>query len=189
MERPIALGAKGSGYRRLALALLCGLGAVTSMGCERQDSGKCLSADCETDDDHPPGTAQACQLETFEGPLTGTCIPYVDAGWHTALVKMAFPEQGALDCPDTAPFAGMAGQEIPAGDTEPRLVIACSVNPLPRCPSVIFGCVPEEVDYPPCVLQSGSQRCPDPYPIPTAVQQPGAGGEVTVCCEAPEAPQ
>jgi hypothetical protein len=112
------------------------------------------------------------------------CIPHVDAGWHTALVRMAYPEEGPLHCPASAEWAGLWGEEITDNGAEPRRVIGCSVLPLATCGSTNWACVPFEEDYPACIHQARPQDCPEPYDAETPEEQQGDGGEVTVCCRA-----
>jgi hypothetical protein len=149
---------------------------------------ECYGGDetCEEPPDLPPGV-QSCDLHSFEGSPTGQCIPYVDAGWHTSLVKMAHLPKSQLRCPPSAPFAGFTGVEIPENGSEPRNVIGCSVNPLATCSSLSFACVPFEEDYSACVNQADNRDCQyGYYKVKTTVEEDGVGGQITVCCPLPE---
>ena len=120
-----------------------------------------------------------------ESECDGLCVPYMDSTWDMALVGMETPDRDPLRCPEVAPFAGMSGKEILQARGSARNVLACNVNPRPTCSSDAFVCVPFDPHFAPCILQPGDQICPDPYSLPTFVQN-AAGHTVTVCCEDPE---
>jgi len=145
------------------------LGASLVAGCGWQGAGPCKGEDC------PPADSQC----------DGLCVPYMDSTWDMALVGMELPDRNPLRCPSVAPFAGMSGKEIPLSRGPARDVLACNVNPRPTCASDAFVCVPFDPQFAPCILQPGDQLCPDPYSLPTFVEN-AAGYTITVCCEDPE---
>lgn len=172
-----------------ASAAGCGFSGPPSCA-DRDAAGDC---DPTIDDpggavDLPEGTLE-CDLYPVEGSATGQCVPYVDAGWHTMLARMAYLPKSQLRCPESAPNAGLYGVEIPDGPEEPRRVIGCSVNPLSTCPTPATACVPFEPDYQACLVQSGVHTCQeDYYPQRTSVEEDGLGAEVTVCCRSSDGP-
>lgn len=172
-----------------AIALI----ALSTAGCRNTGLGYCSQAgapdDCEVlIEDLPPGTLTCDTSPAVESPL-GTCVPYVDAGWHTVLARMAFLPKHLLTCPESAPNAGLYGVEIPETGAMPRRVVGCSVNPYSSCPSPGLTCVPFELDYAACITQSGPHDCPDDYPQRTSVEEDGLGAEATICCRPPPQPE
>lgn len=163
----------------LLASVLAGCGPGVGSTCDEHEA-------CEMPE-RSPGV-QGCDLRSFQGSPEGVCIPLVDAGWHTALVRMTFLPKAALRCPPSAPFAGLWGLEVTRPGGVPRRVIGCSVNPLATCAALSFACVPFEEGYPACIHQDGPQVCPDTYPVETRVEKDGEGGDVTVCCPAEGAP-
>jgi hypothetical protein len=190
------LGFAKNGTTRFALLLplvpllLCAAGSVLLLGCELSGSRECNPGDdCETSVEEPPFGTMICHLPEQEASLIGICIPYVDAGWHTALVRMAYPEEGELTCPESAKWPGLWGAELTAPNVERRNVIGCSVQPSTTCGHLSMACVPREEDYPPCVLQANQNSCPGsdsaliPYTVLTKVEPYGGGDPTTVCCQ------
>lgn len=150
----------------LSFGFLCG-GVVA--GCGREPVTRCVPDNCP-----PP-----------EPECDGVCVPYMDSTWDMALVGMAPESRVPLHCPESAPFAGLSGKEIPPPRSAARSVLACNVNPRPTCSSSAFVCVPFDPLFAPCILQPGAQICPDTYSLPTTVQSV-AGHTITICCEDPE---
>lgn len=141
---------------------------------------------CEDPEDDIPPAVQTCDLHNFQGSPIGQCIPYVEAGWDTSLVKMAHLPKHQLHCPGS--FAGFIGVELPVDNTPPRNVIGCTVHPLATCSSLSHACVPFEEGYDACINQSDAGECMAPYSRQTIVEQDGTSGLMTVCCRDPEEP-
>ena len=151
------------------------------------DRWSCDDPTCEPEpEDVPPGV-QACDLHTFDEAPEGICIPHVDAGWHTALVRMVPRDAPPPHCPPSAAWVGLWGEEIVRYGAEPRRVIGCSVLPLATCDSLNWACVPYERDYPPCVLKDAQRECPAAYPRSTQVEPDGSAEPTLVCCADPPA--
>lgn len=158
--------------------------ASTALGCI-SPLESCNEGDTCAEEVEDPPLAIQCDLHAFHGSPVGQCVPYVEATWDMALVRMAHIPKHQLHCPDSAPFSGFSGVELPERNAAPRNVIACTVNPLATCPSLAFACVPFEEDYPACVVQSGSLACPPEYDhIETTVD--AEGDTKTVCCREPQ---
>jgi len=178
---PFAAFLRHPGLALLTLVAAMGSALVPSCGWSHyvdcEDTAGCESS--------PTEPLQSCDLDLFDRTILGFCTPYVGPGWHTALVKMVPQDQGMPRCPLSARWTGLQGQEVLSGRQAPRLVVGCSVNPLPTCNSLSLACVPHEVGYPPCVLQSGPATCPVPYPHKTTVTPSGGGPPATVCCGPP----
>jgi hypothetical protein len=135
----------------------------------------------------PPGTL-TCALNVTDNPPLGICVEYLDNGWHMGLFRMAYLPKEQLDCPASAPNAGLRGEEVTLDGSTPLQVIGCSINPFASCGSPGLACVPFEIDYPACISQDGPQRCPIEYPEWTTIEKDGPGGEATVCCARPRRP-
>ncbi len=189
MKRAAMQAGEGTARPGFWSYLFCGLSFVAHAGCNpHAGQAACETDDCASDDtsDQPPTGVQSCDLHAFAGSPTGICIPHVDAGWHTALVRMVPKSSGMPTCPASAQWPGLKGEEITPPGIEPRLVVGCSVNPMSTCESTSWACVPFEQDYPACVLQTDQDACPDPYPLETRVTPQGGGAPSTVCCRLPE---
>jgi hypothetical protein len=136
-----------------------------------------------------PANLLSCDLHAYEHSPTGICIPYVAAGWDTALVRMVpQSEKDTTACPETAPYAGLTGIEITPDGSPGRFVLGCSVLPLATCESLSHVCVPFEKDYPACVLRVSQDDCPGGYSFVTTVAPHGAFAPTTVCCNPDEPP-
>lgn len=168
-----------------AAPLLIGGSLVTTSCMPRHEF--CPSGEtCEEPADDPLPGVQSCDLHGFADSPIGQCIPYVDGGWHTSLVKMSYAPKHQLHCPGS--FAGFFGVEIPVDATPPRNVIGCTVQPLATCSSLSYACVPFAEGYDACIHQADEDECLDPYPLETMVERDGDGGLITVCCRGPERP-
>ena len=148
----------------------------------------CEDPACAPEPDEPLPGVQACDLHTFDESPAGICIPHVDAGWHTALVRMVPRDAPQPRCPPSAAIVGLWGDEIVRYGAEPRRVIGCSVFPLATCASLNWACVPDEPDYPPCVLKDAQSECPPAYPLSTRVEPDGSAEPTLVCCAASPLP-
>jgi hypothetical protein len=177
---------------RIAPLMLGAAASVLLVGCTREPAYECNPADdCEAPVKEPPFGTVACDLHSFKGSPAGICTPYVDAGWDLALVKMDYLEAGQtrFECPESAEWAGLWGEEVAYWNIAPRSVLACSVHPLATCSDLSLACVPKEEGFPPCAIQTGKHDCPPPYSGPTEVKPYGGGDRSTVCCKHFEDPQ
>ena len=174
------------GYRA-ALLLLGVMSFVCAPGCSYEQF-TCKEEGCDPEPDEPPPGVQACNLHTFDESPAGICIPHVDAGWHTALVRMVPRDAPQPRCPPSAAIVGLWGDEIVRYGAEPRRVIGCSVFPLATCASLNWACVPDEPDYPPCVVKDAQTECPAAYPLSTRVEPDGSAEPTLVCCAATPLP-
>jgi hypothetical protein len=179
--------------RRIALLVLCAAGLALVVGCSKRRMYLCDPAeDCEAPVEEPPfGTQKTCDLHSFEGSPNGICTPYYDAGWDLALVKIDYLEKGQLtfECPESAEWAGLWGEEVVFWNIAPRSVLACSVHPLATCGDLGSACVPKEEEFPACAIQTGQHDCPGLGLIPTEVKPYGGGDLSTVCCSNLDLPQ
>jgi hypothetical protein len=119
------------------------------------------------------------------------CVPHVDAGWQSALVRKMPVSEGRPGCPQSAEWAGLFGQEIGPPDGVAQYVVGCSVNPLATCPDYSWACVPYEPAYQACVVQLEQGSCPGPgsgYTLKIIVDPEGGGAPTTVCCLESEGP-
>ena len=144
-----------SPWRHAELLWLAALGLTFCAGCSKDVAREvCETGDCS---DTPSGTTApttgglpfdtpSCDLHGFAGAPTGICIPHVDAGWHTALVRKV-PKEETPTCPRSAQWAGFLGEEIAREGATPLQIIGCSVNPLATCSDYSWACVPFEADY------------------------------------------
>jgi hypothetical protein len=175
---------------RIALLVLCAAGLSLGVGCTKKRTTKCDPADdCEAPVEEPPIGTLTCDLLVHKGSPTGICTPYVDAGWDLALVKMAYLEDGPFDCPKSAEWPGLWGEEITDVNIAPRSVLACSVHPFATCSDASLACVPKEEGFPPCAIQTGHQDCLGLYMTKTEVKPYGGGDLSTVCCKGLEDPK
>jgi hypothetical protein len=166
--------------------LLCAAGPVLLLGCEPSGSRQCdPGEDCEAPVEEPPFGTLTCNLPVYKGSPTGICTPYVDAGWDIALVKMAYLEDGPFDCPKSAEWAGLWGEELTNPYITPRSVLACSVQFFATCADPSSVCVPKEEGFPPCLVQSGRHGDSDPYNLKTEVKPYDGSDLSTVGCISP----
>jgi len=172
---------------------LCEKGSCTDTSSPSSSSSSPSSSSSSSSS--PPGLPSpygtlACDLHGFAGSPKGICIPHFDAGWHTALVRKVPIDQPA-HCPQSAEWPGFLGEEVVGPGEEVHRIIGCSVNPLATCHDYSFACVPYELDYPPCILQSGQDSCPSgsSYPVKTQAIPEEGGALTTICCRSASDPK
>lgn len=194
MKRSPARNASARGYRVqwLLLFLFGGALFVLLVGCTPSYFESCPAGEAGTCEETPtpPVGVQSCDLHTFDetsgDSSRGICIPHLDAGWHTALVKTAPQTDPKPQCPAVAEWAGLVGEEIPPPGMEPRHIVGCSVFPLATCASINWACIPFAAGYTACVLKDDQNQCEGPYKFEALVTPEGGGDPTIVCCAGPD---